>query len=389
MSSTIPSWPSDAEISSRISRLRDNMAGAAIEALVLTSRHNFEYYTGFRSLYWISDARPMLAIVRRDQPGVSILISRIEQRNARQIRNADVRPVYYDGFTDSALQAAATFLHGLPGGSAIGFDYGFDMFGRGSVMLIDLLRAAPHQFRPVDAADLIWRQRLIKSEHEFQSIRAACNVATDSFFDGLAGLRPGVSEYEFGQLLEQRMIGRGADSVEWLPVRFGRGDFSYTRPNADIRLQKDDFVWVDMGVRRADAVSDLNRVAKAGKATPEQEKLYEVVRSTTLRLAEGIRPGMTGDDAFALYAELWSARNFSDFPLSGRVGHGSGSGLTEPPSLLAGSTDIIQEDTVLHVEPKLEAAGGVFQVEEVFRVTTGGPEFLSTIAPAKLPVIEV
>ncbi|OKO78828.1 hypothetical protein AC628_12555 [Bradyrhizobium sp. NAS96.2] len=365
------------------------MAQSAIEAFVITSRHNFEYYTGFLSLYWISDARPLLAIIRRDQPGISILISRIEQRNTRQIRNTDVRPVFYDGFTGDALKVAGNSLRGLPSGSAVGFDYGFDMFGRGSLMLTDLLRAAPYQFKLVDAADLIWRQRLIKSDHEFKSIRVACNIATDSFFDGLNHLRLGMSEYEFGQLLEQRMIGLGADSVEWLPVRFGRGDFAYTRPNMDIKLQKDDFVWVDMGVRRADAVSDLNRVAKVGKATAEQEELYDIVRSTTLRLAEGIRPGMTGSEAYALYAKLWSARNFADFPLSGRVGHGSGSGLTEPPSLLDGSIDIIQEDTVLHVEPKLEAAGGVFQVEEVFRVTNTGPEFLSTVAPAKLPIIEV
>ncbi|WP_201271458.1 hypothetical protein [Sinorhizobium meliloti] len=47
------------------------------------------------------------------------------------------------------------------------------------------------------------------------------------------------------------------------------------------------------------------------------------------------------------------------------------------------------EDMVLHVEPKLEIADGVFQLEEVFRVTPTGPEFLSTISPAKLPTVEM
>ncbi|RUV66907.1 M24 family metallopeptidase, partial [Mesorhizobium sp. M1A.F.Ca.IN.020.30.1.1] len=138
-----------------------------------------------------------------------------------------------------------------------------------------------------------------------------------------------------------------------------------------------------------DQISDLNRVAKIGSATREQEDLYEFVRGVTLRLAEGIRPGMTGHDAYTLFDELWSVRNLSNLASAGRVGHGSGIALTEPPSLMAGSTEVIQQDMVLHVEPKLEAAGGVFQTEEVFRVTPNGPEFLSAVSPAMLPIVEV
>jgi Xaa-Pro aminopeptidase len=389
MSSRIPSWPGQAEIGARILGLRESMAQASLDAFIVTARHNFEYYSGFRSLFWTSDARPLFGIVRSDRPGISILINRVEERNVRSAFMGDVHPIYYEGFTEVALQTAGNFLSELPSGSAIGLDYGRDMFGRGSVTLIDLLRRAPNHFRLEDAADLIWRQRLIKSEHERQAKREACHIATEAFFDGLPALRLGTSEYEFGQLLKQRMIGLGADNVDWLPVRFGRGGRGYTQPNTDTKLQNDDFVWVDMGARRADQISDLNRVAKVGKATPEQEALYGSVRDVTLRLAEGIRPGMTGHEAFAAFDRLWSVGNLPNLIFAGRVGHGSGMALTEPPSLMSGSTEIILEDMVLHVEPKLEAAGGVFQTEEVFRVTPAGPEFLSAVSPAKLPVVEL
>ncbi|MDA9446114.1 hypothetical protein XI01_05210 [Bradyrhizobium sp. CCBAU 21360] len=389
MSSAIPSWPGDPEISSRISRLKENMAEASLDALILTSQRNFEYYSGFRTLFWLSDTRPLLAIVRRDKPGISILANRGEQYG-HWSRNADVHQVFYDGFTEVALETAGDFLRGLPSGAAVGLDYGRDMFGRGSMALIDFLRGAPNHYRLEDSADLIWRQRLIKSEHEFQAKRAACKIATDAFFAGLADLRVGTTEYEFGQSLKQRMIGLGADSVDWLPVRFGRGGRGYARPNGDTRLQHDDFIWVDMGARRADQISDLNRVAKVGAATPEQEDIYDFVRGVTLKLAEGVRPGMSGHDVFALFQKLWSVREHSGrLAIAGRVGHGSGVALTEPPSLMTGSAEVIQEDMILHVEPKLEAAGGVFQIEEVFRVTPSGPEFLSAVSPAKLPIVEL
>ncbi|MQW24338.1 M24 family metallopeptidase [Sinorhizobium meliloti] len=388
MSSGIPIWPCEPEITARVNRLKENMAEAALDALVITSQHNFEYYTGFRSLFWLSDTRPFLAIVSRDKPGISIIVNRGEYGEIY----SHLHVVPYDGFTDAALNATARFLSELPKGSAVGLDYGPDMNGRGSVALINFLQGAPQHFRLTDAADLIWRQRLIKSDHEFQAKRTACNIATDAFFDGLTDLKLGISEYEFGQLLKMRMIGLGADSVDWLPVRFGQGGMNYAAPNSDRPLQVDDFIWVDMGARRGDQISDLNRIAKVGRPTPEQEDIYDFVRDVTLCLAEGICPGMTGHDAFALFEKLWSARDFSRngrLAIAGRVGHGSGVALTEPPSLMAGSTEVILEDMVLHVEPKLEIADGVFQLEEVFRVTPTGPEFLSTISPAKLPTVEL
>ncbi|MGF6875759.1 M24 family metallopeptidase [Paraburkholderia sp. MM5477-R1] len=389
MAISLPEWPSQEEVGGRIERLRENLATGGLDALVVTSQHNFEYYTGFRTLFWLSDTRPLFAVVRRDKPGVTIVASRIEEKNEHNGRNPRVRPVFYDGFTDDAIRAVGQVLSELPSGSAIGFDYGRDMLGRGSVALIDSLRGETSSYRLTDAADLIWTQRMVKSDHELQAVKNACYIATTAFFEGLPDLRIGMTEYAFGQQLKQRMIGLGADSVDWLPVRFGRGGRSYAQPNSGVRLELDDFVWADIGVRRADQISDLCRVAKVGKATAEQEDLYGYVRGVTLRLAEGIRPGMTGHDAFVLFERLWSERQLARISSAGRVGHGSGIALTEPPSLMAGSTEVILEDMVLHVEPKLEAAGGVFQVEEVFRVTSSGPEFLSPLAPERLPIVEL
>lgn len=384
-----PLWPGEVEIGGRIQRLRANMADAKMDAMILTSRQNFEYYSGFRTLFWTSDTRPLVAVARRDRDGIAIIINSSEERNAQAWLNCHVQPLYYHGYTDVAVSAVGEFLGDLPAGSTVGFDYGLDMFGRGSIALIDYLRAAPREFNLSDQANLIWQQRLVKSRHELESKREACRIATESFFAGLTDLRIGMNEYEFGQLLKQRMIGLGADSVDWLPVRFDPAGKSYAQPNHDVRLAHDNFIWVDMGARRADQISDLDRVAKVGKATPEQEDLYGFVRGVTLRLAERVRPGMTGQKVYQLFEDLWSERNLSRLTAAGRVGHGSGIALTEPPSLMAGSSEIILEDMVLHLEPKLEMAGGIYQTEEVFRVTQSGPEFLSDIAPERLPIVDL
>ncbi|MGZ9722701.1 M24 family metallopeptidase [Rhizobium miluonense] len=389
MTMNVPVWPSADEVMARVATLKQNMADAGIDAVLITGEHNFVYFSGFRTLFWLSNARPLMALVERNRDGITILVNRSERRNVEQSAYPGVTPAFYDGFTDAALQAAGDLVAKLPAGSRIGFDYGYDMMGRGSVDVADRLRSAPNNMQLVDAALVIWKQRLIKSEHEILAKKVACDIATSSFFDGLSDLKLDMTEYEWGQRLKQRMIGRGADTVEWLPVRFGKGGDTYARPNSERSLEMDDFVWSDMGARRGDQISDLNRIAKIGKATEAQKDIYRYVRDVTLRLAESVRPGMTGDAVFRVFEDLWSARPAYKLASPGRVGHGSGLALTEPPSLMPGSEEIIAENMILHVEPKLETEGGVFQVEEVFRVTASGPEFLSTLAPAELPVVEL
>jgi hypothetical protein len=42
---------------------------------------------------------------------------------------------------------------------------------------------------------------------------------------------------------------------------------------------------------------------------------------------------------------------------------------------------------IMHVEPKLERDGAVFQCEEVFYVTDDGIDFLAPLTPESIPII--
>lgn len=377
--------PPAATFQRRIDIMQRSMAADKVDLLILTSRANFEYFSGLLSQFWVSPARPLLAVIDRRQPGIRLVMSRGESRNPSAAAIPGLNFSFYDGFLDGALDA---LVAGIPTDTKlVAIDYGDDHFGRGSLAMLARLRERSADMQIVERADLIWAQRMVKDETEISEKRVACSIATGAFFECLANLEPGQSEHAFGQALKQSMIGRGAHAIDWLPVRFGAGALSYTQPPTERQLQANDFIWVDMGARYGTQISDLNRVAKAGKATPTDQDLYGFVRDTTLRLAETVRPGMSGADVFATFEELWSKRDLPRFSAASRIGHGSGVELTEPPSLMAGSDEIIKADMILHLEPKVETDFGVYQVEEVFRVTSAGPEFLSEIAPATLPTL--
>ena len=77
----------------------------------------------------------------------------------------------------------------------------------------------------------------------------------------------------------------------------------------------------------------------------------------------------------------------------GRMGHGLGLDVTEPPSIAPGDETRLEEGMVITLEPSavLPGAGGMAQRlmvhEEDLVVTRSGWELLSRRAPSALPVI--
>ncbi|WP_352522233.1 MULTISPECIES: M24 family metallopeptidase [Mesorhizobium] len=68
-----------------------------------------------------------------------------------------------------------------------------------------------------------------------------------------------------------------------------------------------------------------------------------------------------------------------------RIGHGSGRNLTDPPSIAATSKEVLQKAMIIHVKPKYELDGGVFQIEEVAVVTKDGADPISGLSEEKFP----
>ena len=129
-----------AELDARLENIRREMAQGEIDHLVLTDRKNIEYFTDYRTLSWQYHARPVFLIVT---PEDSCLIgSLVEAKNVDQ-KDRPFAARYYDGYLDEAVAAIAA--HISQHGSRIALDYGPDMYGRGSLALIDRLReiAAP------------------------------------------------------------------------------------------------------------------------------------------------------------------------------------------------------------------------------------------------------
>ncbi|WP_342709869.1 Xaa-Pro peptidase family protein [Bradyrhizobium sp. B124] len=377
----------------RIEKLRGEMARLSIDAFVLTDQSNFEYFTGYRSLFWASKSRPFFAVIFADDNAPLIIASTAEARTLNQSVGmpANLRVEFYTGFIEAGLaKLMDSVAPRLPVSGVIGLDYGNDHFGRGSLTLPEMWHARRQDIEIIDGSDTIWTVRMIKSEYEIELKRRAMKVATDAFFTCLETLRIGDTEEQFATSLKREMLAQGAESVPWLPVRFGRADMAYSLRPTTRQLTENDYIWVDIGCVREGYMSDVNRIAKAGTVTGEEQEAYRTIRKLTLDILHSIRPGMTGGDVYRNCERLASLTPFgAPAAAASRIGHGSGIDLTEPPSIMAASKEVIRPGMIIHIEPKYETQLGVFQLEEVAVVRESGVEMLTLAAPETLPTLKV
>lgn len=378
--------PPEGEYDSRVSRLREEMTARTLETVVLTDQVNIEYFLGFHTLTWAYKARPIFAVIGLNE--VVLIAAQTEIRNVSyKPRSFGAR--YYQGFIEEACICVADVVGAQckSKSAKIAIDYGQDFFGRGSLTLVGLITEIADGAL-VRAGEAIWAVRKIKTAYEIEQKRTAFSIVNRAFDKVVAKARIGISEREFHNQLQAEFYANGAETANPIAMTFGRGELVYNRPPSDAKLQLDDYLWTDFRATFGGYPADRNRIARAGEPLEHEANTYRKVRAVTIDLAKSIRPGETTGAVFSRYLEMWSAVNLpAPYKYLNRIGHGGGLDVTEPPSLSRDGEEIIEAGMVLHLEPKLELDGAVFQFEEVVHVTEGSVEFLSALSPVEIPII--
>jgi Xaa-Pro dipeptidase len=381
-----PNTP-ETELSQRLDRLRREMEFQNLDAIILSSRQNFEYWTGYQSLSWAYQARPLFAVVT--QRSITVVGSAAERRNIeQQARSFEV--AYYSGFAREAAAAIVDLVAALPtaAGKAVAIDWGQDNLGRGSLDLVEGLQTRIAGGRVVSANEAIWRVRMIKSPFEAELKRASFKIVNTAFDEAISEAKLGVTERQLQREMQSKIVLKGAERADPIAMLFSKGDFIYNRPAGERTLEVGHYIWTDFRSTYGGYPADRNRIARAGEPAAWEVDTYRNVRDLTIALCQSIRAGMTGADAFRNFERLWADAALG--PIYGavsRVGHGGGLEVTEPPSIMASSEEVIREGMILHVEPKLETNGAVFQFEEIIYVGGDGVAFLSDLSPERCPLI--
>ena len=369
----------------RVSALQREMAGAGLDALLLTTPPDVFYVTGFLTRFWESPARPWFVIVPEKGAPVAV-IPAIGAEPMRRTWLRDIRTWPAPDPDDDGVGLLVDALCELvPEEGRIGVPMGPETHLRMPLRDYAFVAAALAPRRLVDATDPLRRVREVKSEAEIARIRAACAAAGAAFARVPELARAGQSLAAVSRAFQVALLEAGADWVGYLAAAAGPDGYADVISAADARpLRRGDVLMLDTGAVCGGYFCDFDRNWAVGPASAAARRAHVALHAATGRALDALRPGLEAREVHALLrAEL---RAQGAVPGPGRFGHGLGLALTEWPSFMPKDATVLREGMVLTLEPGAEVAPGRMLVhEEAVVLRAGGAELLSPRAPAELP----
>lgn len=377
------------EIENRHERARALMAAHGLDALLATSESNFRWLGGHSSQAWVIKSRPLMAVLPR--VGDAFLVVPGSERNGARLTShiRDVRT--FGSLVEPGLAELVDALasRGL-GRGVIGCEFGAGH--RFGLAIADYQRLAAllPDVRFVDAGEILWELRTVKSPAEVEILRRSATLTGEAVDATLGSTRLGWTERQIYACLAKNLADRGADRPGYMPVNADTfAPDSTTGGPTDRPTRPGRMVYMGAGCILRGYWSDAVRCFVTGRASDEQRATYRVIRKASQRCIERLRPGTPVEDvvraAFSVFEEAGLTGSFNR---AGRIGHGTGLDLSEPPSVMLGASGVLRPGMVLYIEPNCQTGGGNFMVEETYLVTDDGCERLGGAASEELPEID-
>ena len=243
-----------------------------------------------------------------------------------------------------------------------------------------------HSF--VDASPLIWKLRMIKSESEISKIKKIVSIASKVFDELPKHLQVGQSEIEICKIMKKTLLDHGADHTLYMSCASGPGGYDQIICDpTEKKLQDGDILIIDTGTTLDGYFCDFDRNFGFGKIAKSARLAYDVVWNATEAGMKKAKPGATCADVSNAMHSVLQKEDLSSNSI-GRMGHGLGLQLTEPPSIMLNDSTVLQENMVITIEPCFEYAPGTMLVhEENILITKNGHERLTSRTPQTIPII--
>jgi len=366
------------EYEARLGRAQALMQAQNIDALLITAEANYFYFTGHRTHSpWSTFTRPHVAVLTRD--GGAAMIVHCFTRPEAESRSfvADVRE--YGSLVEDAAPQIKQALSDMGLASAvIGCELGYEQRLGLPMRAWEQIVSAFPRAKFVDASELLWRLRVVKSEAEVERLRKACQATSRAFEACYSQAREGWTEEQVAVVMSKAMLDAGAEAPGFNIICSGKDDYQRisARPTGRA-LRKGDMLWVDASAVFDGYWSDFCRAAVPGGPSPEQVRLQRIAHEATMAAIEAIKPGVPVSMIAETCARQLGKHGFNLTFDAGRCGHGLGLMSTEPPHVATYDPTILEEGMVITVEPGIVNEEGVFCIEENVAVTKDGFEVLS------------
>lgn len=386
------------EYADRVSRARKAMDNRYLDGLLVTAKENVIYFSGLRTISWISKHRAIAVLVPRDadQPVVSIIPENLYDVQDASSWVEEVRPWggwrRKDAIPDPVVVIANACKEAGLGAGRIGLEIGVGQRMAMTRSEVDQLQTLLPGASFEDGASALWDARTIKSPAEQDALRFACAATDKAFSRAFQELRPGITEKELAGIIMSELVLETHEKPGFVMIRSGQAKYGMVNVEPFERvIEPGDIVVIDIGANYKDYWSDFMRMACIGEPSSDQMRFFDAELASQLAGVDALRPGVPLGAVFdACFDTLIDHGLAEHVPGMERVGHGIGLDVHEPPSIARGAKEVAEPGMVVAVEPIFwdlpDHKIGNFAIEDNILVTEDGIEILSK-TPKELRII--
>lgn len=222
----------------------------------------------------------------------------------------------------------------------------------------------------VETEHIIEKQRMIKDKEEISNIQKACEITDDCFSYILSYIRPGMTEKQIAEEIEEyykrRTDGLAFDTI----VASGENTSKPHAVPTDRKIREQDIITIDMGCKVNGYCSDMTRTFFVGNVPEMIKPVYDLVLKNQVQTLEEMKDGAS--------TRLLTKMVENDFGLNGyslihSLGHGLGMEIHEAPYVSYRSDAQLRENMVVTDEPGIYVPGkfGV-RIEDTVQITKFG-----------------
>lgn len=345
----------------RLTRLRNILEEEELGGLLISSRPNTYYYTGFTGT-------TSKCLVTKENAYLVVDFRYTAQ--ARGQAFAGIEVIEHERDANDSLNTLCT-RYGVGSMGIEGEDITFSEYHslRESLKEVKTMKDIQHSLS---------RVRMIKDSDELLLIQKAVDVADDAFIEILPFLKPGIQECEVALELEYRMKKRGASGVSFETIIASGSRSALPHGVAGMRqLQNGDAVVMDFGAIYQGYCSDMTRTVFLGNPSQQLKEIYSIVLRAQTEALQKAAEKMTGKQLDRVSREIIDSAGYEKCFGHG-LGHGVGIEIHENPRVSPKGEEVLEKGMVFTVEPGIyvENVGGV-RIEDMVVLDENGAKILT------------
>ena len=381
------SFPKE-EYLKRLDNIHKKLENENIDAIVITSPANFRYFSGLDSNFWESPTRPWFLIISKNGK-IKALVPSIGLSAIESTFIKDIEVWQSPNPKDEGTSLLKKIIKTFPKNSNIGFELGMETYLRMSIKEFLKIKKDLQEYNFIDSTNIVWSLRKIKSDLEIKNIEKICSITSKVFNNLINKISLGMSEREIATIFKKDLINNGVDYIMYLSCASGINGYNQIICNpSEKKIGDGDILIIDTGSTLNGYYCDFDRNFGFGNINQKSLDAYNKLWNATEKTLEIIKPGISCKEVYeSLSKNLFSSNVKSSV---GRMGHGFGLQLTEPPSIMIDDNTILEKNMILALEPSIEIENDLMLVhEENILITQNGNRLLSSRTPKELPVINI